>query len=651
MTWRAETRWWIRLQAAGLSMAAACTSAGEPVGAVKAALDGDGDGVDDSADSCPGVYNPAVGGAQPNANQDAEEALSLDPKGDECDPHPVPWQYVESYEVHGGAMGEYQDIATSPLIGTRRTADFDARVARDGLRFCLCDDALSNSTSARSGCELTDDCTIGDWLGYDNADHAMTDWKTMTVDWARPRMHGAPFGTVYDSVPAAELRSGGDEVVMDYWAADRNEASARWDIFADSEDWDVTPPCTEAYTDPEETFHPGACWDTGQEETYFRGVMAAHTPGDTDLESMPPADGFYATGTNYDAPNRNLTFNYRSGPFQRRRTVYDDPPSRNDEFYGISLLPEDECLTCSLGFPEPFFLFDRCLQGGCEVPFLRFRASYLDDASDAFHPDAYEAMGQLSNVVWVAASEPRSWRSGDGPVWAAVSDSAWDGVKGLIEWKNGALLEADVGNPQTEPGWRTDFGLALSRDQRAVYLIGGMVQGFVAGQLWTFDLDSKSWSSAQLPSGGPEVVLAAAYVPAEQALLVLDLKVTQQENEVRLLRVSLDGQSVTTLGTWDRTLGNSTFAMTSFDDGRGYAVACTDSAGDHTVLRFVRTAQGAVLDSYATSDGALISAMMGAGPLGVTVLADPSGQGVPTPAGYALAAFTSATGSTPGRCF
>ena len=140
-------------------------------------------------------------------------------------------------------------------------------------------------------------------------------------------------------------------------------------------------------------------------------------------------------------------------------------------------------------------------------------------------------------------------------------------------------------------------------------------------------------------------MLAAAYAPGEDRLLVLD-QVTQG-GSVRLLRIDPNGSAAAQLvATWSRTAPTTVFGFTAEPGNRGYLVACGRTTS-HGVLRLERNGTGVTIWANASGSGSMGSGAVLSGLQGISLLVNVSG--VPRARGYATSAMS--PGGAAGLCF
>lgn len=582
----------------------ACTSApGDELGVTQENLlmdpDTDLDGVPNSVDNCP--YVPNLG--QANSNLESELASGHhQPPGDACDPSPIPVHEIrtDTYEYNQVFVGKISSLHRIYAIEPHDLLGNPGAPVEGwtGVRFCRCDTILTNielpdySPEMRSICGVTSGCGLNDTPGYDGDEP--TAWQAPTVDY-----YPSPDDSAIPTTDLRDFDGDGDkeEVLIDYGLTARHGTSAYrrsvrvgWDYAADAATFG---------------FSVG-----GFGEFSFPGVTWTHVSG--------ADNGMFI--------NRDWTSSYWSGVQSASLMTWPRAvsPDEADDFLPW-LAPPEICPVCSYA-RAAWIRVPECLAGGCVDPLEVWFTDGSIDATSFFGWGTPEDLDAVQGE-WVHASEPDGWRhygvlhvslSADGRTVHTVLSSV-----------------AGVGYSRSDrttagPSPLNDFGAVLSQQRGTLYVVGGLnMQNSPTRELWAYDVASDTWSSTTIaPTGGPERVLAAAYAPSEDALIVLDQDVSGAAVRLWHMPLPFSTSQFSLLGSWQRQQTFDEFAVAVEGDGEHYDILCDRGGNGHAVLRF--SAAGRVIDSFAQSPSLLSLPVLLGHETGVSVLAQ-DGAGVELP--------------------
>jgi len=549
-----------------------------------------------------------------HCNEDAERAQAVLVDRDECDVDPCGFTDVET---ESWAFGENLQLNETRLYYTDGRRKLGTDDLRTGWRFCRCEASQANNWVDRQnclqfdpvtetgGCEVATPAAMVEFYDADPAH-----WWPMTLTNS---IGGGAIGSTIDlTYDGPGQRVGGVEGNYTYYPDLKRTIGVDWNIAADAGEWlpGELPP-----------------------EYSLPGVLWTHTPGPTGEADFPLAE-------------RERASNYVSGGFGR---TSGDPSPDTDPDIGIGPAPlpwRSLCPDCPWTFPRPFLLIPDCLGlPGCTDPAeLRF-GPMARDATGVFVGGAGNGLGQVAGT-WVSAAEPDVYQGTTGVRYAAVATNGTS-VSSILTLSSSGLSRTTPSNGGSPPSSRSLFGAVVSVTKNRIWVMGGINgSGGLLQDLRAYNIGTQTWSQVTIPgSYKPSRVLAAAYSPGEDRLLVLD-QVTAG-GSIRLIRLDPNGSASSQLvGTWSRTASTTTFALTSEPGNRAYMVAC-GGASTHAVLRFRRSGTGVVLWKTGTGSGPLTSQSAQASVEGVSLLVDVAGA--PWARGFANADLSS--GGSVGLCF
>jgi len=554
--------------------------------------------------SCYG-YNSAW-----NSNEEAEVHEEVTALSDECDEIPVGLSKVggSAFVVDGNAIAG----KTDSLVTDGRNLD-GAHNMHTVYRFCECEAARWDTPAERFDCAFgEDDCEISDLDDIDNEDL----WHAMTLEVLGGGSIGSDSETDFLYNGPYE-RDGGVEVVggsdVLYYPTFRHAIDLTWDVVADGEEWLVDE-------------FPGL--------TPFDlpGVIWTHTPRITGQ-------------ADFSLSVRRLANNYTSGSYG----VVQNPPNPDTDTtlpIGPIPFPFPSCPHCPWMFPTPFLLIPPCFGSPtCGDPAEARFHGMVQNAASAFAGGPPSGLGSTSGT-WTAVSEPDFIQGETGLRYAAVASNGTS-VNALLTLSSNALTRTTPSNSGSPPASRSLFGVAASVLKNRIWVMGGINGGGGLYQnLYQYNVSSQTWSQVTINgSYKPSRVLAAAYAPGEDRLLVLD-QVTSG-GSVRLLRLDPNGSAASQLvGTWSRSASTTTFGLTPEPGNRSYLVACGGTSS-HAVLRLKRNGTGVTIWANTTGSGSLASRAVQAGIHGISLLVNVSG--VPRARGYETRNMSS--GGSSSLCF
>jgi len=191
------------------------------------------------------------------------------------------------------------------------------------------------------------------------------------------------------------------------------------------------------------------------------------------------------------------------------------------------------------------------------------------DATGVFVGGAGNGLGQVAGT-WVSAAEPDVYQGTTGVRHVAVATNGTS-VNSILTLSSSGLSRTTPSNGGSPPSSRSLFGAVVSVTKNRAWVMGGINgSGGLLQDLRAYNIATQTWSQVTIPgSYKPSRVLAAAYSPGEDRLLVLD-QVTAG-GSIRLIRLDPNGSASSQLvGTWSRTASTTTFALTSEPGNRAY---------------------------------------------------------------------------------
>ncbi len=618
--------------------------------------DSDYDGIIDSLDDCPFTWDPA----QELCNADVPQPHPLNglPMGVAC--APTPCANVEPVTTSStDARGFTSEVSNDLVEGTgfvTHLEEVDVRLrrmcsvrrheptgagtglVRTGMRWCPCDGVRLGSEADRDRCADRFGC-VRDHDAYTvHPEPRSRTWRSMTIDFERPRPFLAPRG---------------DEAIIAYRAAPRRYATGlplmpacrpgellaplaeetlpiglrgRWDFAGDASREhsaliaDLTscdPSCAGTCDEL------GVCDPSGarpspyltdrvnpfSSESLVRAVGWAHSVRYERCD-VPPCAG--AGGT---APSGELldslgagsdeASHYWSGETVLRTFSSGREPDFDPYFPFVIPFPEI-CWFCADAFPDLWLAHRACGPSGCAARWVA-RAEGADvPINDQLTLGAHVALTELE-LAWVLPRELKE-HLGRGAVLGvgldaqaqviaqlAVTDA---GTLGLVEEKGDPLPPppnpneiqvADVAFPQqASDGCRMDAPRAragavfLLANAHRLAAVGGEGEG--SDHVTFTDLDTGRIRAIPIEGPRPGPVLAAAMHVTRMEALVLDEHVESRGRGARFARflvVDLANGESRELARFPRSAAFDRYHLVGLADGR-YALVATHERSERT---------------------------------------------------------------------
>jgi hypothetical protein len=178
---------------------------------------------------------------------------------------------------------------------------------------------------------------------------------------------------------------------------------------------------------------------------------------------------------------------------------------------------------------------------------------------------------------------------------------------GVLPLQAALPSQVAVGN-EVAPPPRQQFATTASKRLQALFLAGGVGTSGVLGDLWHFDLGTRTWNEIAMVGEKLGRVLAMTYRASDGALYLVDEKKFGWFHLGRVLRVDLQTGKVEVLGAWPRIKAFDQFFLGVSQEGDLVLTASQNKTkkGRHAVAVFQPKSQGGVRVLWALTDhGAL----------------------------------------------
>lgn len=214
------------------------------------------------------------------------------------------------------------------------------------------------------------------------------------------------------------------------------------------------------------------------------------------------------------------------------------------------------------------------------------------DLTDAIEPGALATL-LSSTGTWAPVAELET----AGAATAPLVQVAADGVRVLANLRvvEGQLRDVWMPPASAGPTPRSGFRTVVSAHEDALFLVGGMSDEVLTQDVWYYGLSTARWTRLAVSGALPQKVLAVTFRADDRSLYVVDEQ-AGESTVARLLRIDVGSGESTVLGTWARHAAVSQVYIGNAPRGRLFVVgaAPAEHAYSAALLRVDSSVSGGV---------------------------------------------------------